>query len=104
MNVGELKALLEEMDDDAEVRIASQPSWPFENEVASVIVMQKPKELLSDEEVDAMSQSEREHYMDACDNGEFVDPHEMPEGDIVYIGEGRQIGYLPTRVKGRLGW
>jgi hypothetical protein len=29
MTVGELLALLEDMDEDAEVRIATQPSWPL---------------------------------------------------------------------------
>ena len=104
MNVGELKALLEGLEEDAEVRIASQPNWPFQHDVDSVIVIEKPKELLSDNEVEAMSDAEREQYEDACERGEYVDPHEMPESDIVYIGEGRQIGYLPMRVKGRLRW
>lgn len=30
MTIGELKEMLEEMDDDKEIRFASQPSWPFE--------------------------------------------------------------------------
>jgi hypothetical protein len=36
MTVGELKEYLENFDDEAEVRIMSQPSWPFEYSIDSV--------------------------------------------------------------------
>ena len=37
MKVRELIAKLEDYDQDARVYIMTQPSWPFENEVAGVI-------------------------------------------------------------------
>lgn len=37
MLIGELKKLLDEYPDDAEVRIAHQPQWPFEYEVKGLI-------------------------------------------------------------------
>lgn len=37
MNVAQLKELLEGQDDDAEVRIALQPSWPLRANVANVV-------------------------------------------------------------------
>lgn len=35
VTVGELMGWLEEMDEDAEVKLAHQPSWPFEYSVDS---------------------------------------------------------------------
>lgn len=37
MNVGNLRDMLEGYDDDAEVLIATQPSWPLATQVARVI-------------------------------------------------------------------
>jgi len=36
MTVGELMTLLERFDDDTEVRIMNQPSWPFELTIAGI--------------------------------------------------------------------
>jgi hypothetical protein len=74
MTVQELIDALSQMNPDAEVRIAHQPSWPFELSVGSVV---------SAEVEDDMS-------------GTMV--------DNVWIGEGSQIGYLPGAVKTALGW
>lgn len=35
MTVEELKEMLEEMDDDKEIRFAGQPNWPFEYSIRS---------------------------------------------------------------------
>jgi hypothetical protein len=37
MTVGDLIEVLREFDEDADVRIASQPNWPFEYEIDEVI-------------------------------------------------------------------
>jgi hypothetical protein len=37
MNVGELRELLEDYEDDVEVAIATQPAWPLAFEVGEVI-------------------------------------------------------------------
>ena len=37
MKVEELIEMLEECDPNAEVRFASQPSWPFENTIEDVV-------------------------------------------------------------------
>lgn len=38
MTVKELKELLDNFDDETEVRLATQPRYPFENEIAGVSV------------------------------------------------------------------
>ena len=69
MRVEELIELLEGCNPEAEVRFASQPSWPFEYSIETAI------------EVD----------LDGNDTG-------IPK-DVVYLEEGIQIGYLPELTK-----
>ena len=64
MTVAELIEQLQDMNPEAEARIASQPSWPFENNIDSVEAV----------------------------------------NEIVYIGVGEQLGYLPGHVSEALGW
>ena len=72
MTVRELIEELKYMDEDATVRFASQPSWPFEYSIYGVV-------------------QTTVNYND-------------DERDIVYLEEGRQVGYLPTEAKDELGW
>lgn len=81
MIVYELKMLLEDLDEDAEVRLAMQPSWPMEYTIGDVVLV---------EENSSRPMSEYE-----------ADEHEP---GIVYISEGNQLGYLPQRVTEDLGW
>lgn len=67
MTVTELKELLEEYPDELEVRIALQPNYPLESNVAGVVALAD----LEDED------------------DEPVDP----DDDCLYILEGSQIGY-----------
>ena len=73
MTVRELIEELRLMDQDATVRFASQPSWPFEYSIYGVI---------------------QTTVRDREDN----------EIDMVYLEEGRQVGYLPKEAKDELGW
>lgn len=68
MTVQDLIDSLEGMDPKAEVRFASQPSYPFEYSIYGVIET------------------------------------EVKGETIVYLEEGRQIGYLPREAKDDLGW
>ena len=73
MTVRELIEELRLMDQDAKVRFASQPSWPFEYSINGVV---------------------QTTVRDREDN----------EIDMVYLEEGRQVGYLPKEAKDELGW
>ena len=72
MTVGELIEELKYMDEDATVRFASQPSWPFEYSINGVVQT-------------------------------IVNEHNN-KYDVVYLEEGRQVGYLPKEAKNELGW
>ncbi len=74
MTVAELIEELEFMNPEARVRFASQPNWPFEYSIAEII------------------QVDLENLLPGYENG------------VVYLAEGRQIGYLPSEAKDELGW
>jgi len=68
MTVRELIEELRLVDQDAKVRFASQPSWPFEYSIYGVVQTT------------------------------------VKDQDMVYLEEGRQVGYLPKEAKDELGW
>lgn len=76
MTVQELIDTLQSMSPEAEVRIAHQPGWPFELSVGDVI------------------------------EADVTDERDEVETDVqvVYLAEGRQLGYLPAEVSSALGW
>ena len=74
MTVRQLIEELEFMNQDAEIRFASQPNWPFEYDIVGVVL------------------------------AEVEDRRTEEVTEIVYLEEGRQIGYLPKEAKDELGW
>jgi len=86
VTVGELRGLLADYDEDMEVRIASQPAWPFEHEVDQAVVAGVAEMYECDERT----------------GNENVPVGEVTE--IVYLVAGRQIGYLPPRAREAAGW
>ena len=79
MTVQELMIELEGMPQDAEVRFASQPAWPFEYSIDGVVHSES--------------------------TSEDPDPDWIPETqEVVYLVEGTQIGYLPEKAREEIGW
>ena len=74
MTVRQLIEELEFMNQDAEIRFASQPNWPFEYDIVGVVL------------------------------AEVEDRRTEEVTEIVQLEEGRQIGYLPKEAKDELGW
>jgi len=87
MTVKELIEMLEDQPQDAEVQLAIQPRWAFAHSIAGVA---GPDEM-------------RAHLMDEIeddDDGELeAEALDKVDCSIVYIGEGGQIGYLPSAAK-----
>ncbi len=76
MTVRELIELLEDYDETMEVRIAHQPNYPLESSIAGVASAREAVEA-ADPEADENSV-------------------EIP--NVVYIAEGRQLGYGDRRI------
>lgn len=68
MNVRDMKRFLKDLDDDVEIRFASQPNWPFEYSIEDVYV------------VDLNEQNE--------ENDEMVVEDEYEPNEVVYLVEG----------------
>jgi hypothetical protein len=76
MTVGHLIRILQVLDEDTEIRIASQPNWPFEYSIAGVTTRSR-----YDDEEDGMES-------DSEPGEEDQDPP-----DIAFIVEGEQLKY-----------
>lgn len=81
--IDQLESLAHEYGDETEVRLATQPSWPFEHAVGRVEAV----ELCEDRE---------------SDEDEALDDETCSV--VVYIGEGSQLGYLAGDAAQALGW
>lgn len=120
MNVRDLKSIIEDLDDDVEVRIASQPQWAFEYDCEAAVT--DPAGCLSvvrDERDDdgvawwIVDESEDpgddeywvegpfEESMAASQALELKSKNHTP---IVYIAEGTQLGYLPREARRAVSW
>lgn len=93
MKVRDLIEELEAYDGDAEVRLMSQPSWPFEYSIEGLWTVEKAEHSGTScersEEYDPDADDEDECL--ACEADGF-EPHEA-DGDVVYLLEGSQLGY-----------
>ena len=74
-----LEVLRSELGDDVEVRLMTQQNYPFENELAGATCLRDIRER---DEVDS----------DDDDNPERFEPEGKP-AEVVYLLEGRQLGY-----------
>lgn len=74
MTVEELQSYLEGCDPWMEVRLAMQPSWPFEYSIQTAMVV------------------EMEERQDGV------------KEDVLFLFEGTQLGYLPSNVSREIGW
>jgi hypothetical protein len=96
MTVEELRSELENLDPEAEVRLAQQPSWPFEYSIGQI----REVALVDDADLEAfdsfgdLSTEERAELNRRAESARRV----------VYIGEGRQLAYLPGAASRELGW
>jgi len=97
-----------ELNPNAEVRYASQPSYPFENSIREVLSWDK--ETMIDVEMENIQQAIEEEGAEPMsyeDTRALARENIEHGGDctpVVYLAEGSQIGYLPEGPKEALGW
>jgi hypothetical protein len=89
MTVRELLELLEDCDEDAEVRIMMQENWPFECAIDGIALRE---DMAGDEPCDCDRRITEPHEVNcpAADEGEYADGL---KGSDVFIVEGRQERY-----------
>lgn len=123
MTVEQLIRELQDMPEDAEVRLAQQPAWPFEYSLDTVAATEPGEgyEVVFDnldDDGDAwwvLDPEGNDRGGDPCD-GPFKTSAEAEaalnerlarDGEtepVVYIGEGTQLRYLPQSARRALGW
>ena len=87
MNIQELITELQDIantDPDIEVRLAMQPSWPFEYDISRV----------------AYVDPTYPEYHDLGPEDADVPDDEADRPPVVYLVEGSQLGYLPQIARG----
>lgn len=113
MTAGELIHALSQVDHTAEVRLAFQPDWPLEYNVGQVATGGSEladTEVLRDDDGWCLERY-GEQFEGPFETAELAQAKldellaKAQEGNpTVYIGEGGQLGYLPTDAAKALGW
>ena len=120
MTVGELIARLKDFSEDAPVLLAQQPHWPFEYSVGEIacVSVGGPEEGDVVTYEDDQSSEHTGVVKDATEDGVLVEDEEggvrhvpfyqligyLEIKDVVYLGEGTQLGYLTGAARRELGW
>lgn len=86
MTVQELIQLLEREDPEAEVRLMTQESWPFENSIRSRLYVAEPTCSICGE--GSLDHDDEDHQAETWTPADA----EAPDG-VVYLVEGAQLGY-----------
>ena len=100
--IQELEELAEEAGPDTEVRLAIQPTYPFQHAIADVVLVGPEDELYCDDCEVAWDV----HAEEGC-GPTFGPDHEDADDPVIYLGEGGQLHpypYLPGVARDALGW
>lgn len=96
MTVEELRNELENLDPEAEVRLAQQPSWPFEYSIGQI----REVALVDDADLEALDSFSDLSTEERAERSRRAESARR----VVYIGEGQQLAYLPGAASRELGW
>lgn len=103
--VAELIELLQDMPQDAPIKFASQPSWPFEYSIGEVYHHAAP-DTMDHATFEALDDDAQERAEEQADEGRLVFLNEGEDApvDVVFLVEGSQLGYLTEGVSRNIGW
>ena len=97
--IDELEYAAEVAGEYTEVRYASQPAWPFENSIDSVVALSSETR-----EENARSEMRYSGMTEEEINQKLATEEIEATENVVYLEEGVQLGYLPGEAKEALGW
>lgn len=100
--INALEELRELHGEDVEVRLAQQPSWPFEYGLSEIVALDMHAD--EREEIDEFLGEAVEDTDDVVEARLRLAELDAQSRVVVYLGEGSQIGYLPGAVASALGW
>lgn len=104
MTLDELRTILDELAEtlpgDTEVKIASQPSYPFEHSIAQVATY-GTEEYDIEDAPNAMEGLEGDDLEEAQ---KYLEELKGRNTQVIYIAEGSQQEYLLGGVSQKLGW
>lgn len=127
MTASELISLLEDLDPDTEVRLAMQPSWPFEYSIERGVLVDAAMPAEDDDLLwtDGEGFQYRAHVLETYTDGriklcypsllgtpiyetvsfaDFCRNTGRESEPVFFLAEGSQLGYLGGAAKGELGW
>lgn len=100
MNIRELRIIIQDLDDEVEVRFMSQPNYPFENEVRGAVTFDQLIDFQLGEATGNPEgdDDEYENSIELFEPASGNDPGYFGRGPycgagILYLTEGTQLGY-----------
>jgi hypothetical protein len=96
--VGDLIAALSDYDPDIPIRWAAQPRWAMAYTIGPVVCTPDDAEGGDGNHDNSLGDNANSHTAGGADDESDGD------GPVVWLGEGRQIGYLPGVAASALGW
>ncbi len=102
--ISELQDIVEQYGEDGEVRIAEQPRWSFENEINGIQVVNLSEETCEECEGTGEGMGDIDKCSNCDGTGKYREGNKKEDEMVVYLEEGRQLGYLPGAVSEALGW
>ena len=104
MTAAELIELLSGVDPDTEVRIAEQPSWPFEYDISDVVEVKMGADHAENATLDAAGEVLDSDYATPEERAEANRVLDTASTTTLYIVEGTQLAYLPGLASRAMGW
>jgi hypothetical protein len=105
--IDELEEIAAEYGDDVDVRMAQQPKWAFEYGITEIVAVNISEETCNVCQGSCYEEDEdgKEVKCKNCNSTGKCRKDKKQEDEVVaYLGEGRQIGYLPGVASEALGW
>ncbi len=104
MTASEMIQLLSAVDPDTEVRIAEQPSWPFEYAISGVVEVRMGADREENANLECAQEILDSDHSSPEERSEAYRIIDAASTSVLYIVEGTQLAYLPSLASRAIGW